>query len=192
MNKRYKFLLLCLTMITCIFVGCSENKETNTEVKKNAQKIATAVSEGDMDKLNELIFDISELETKSDSKDDDVPSKEGILQKIFERETLKVKEMESDAIIFEAEVPNLENIFTDIDMNKDMTEEELYNKVTEYIEKAEINSMKFSAPVIEKDGKVQVDYKNEIFLNGITGGFFKAYEGLYQEMLEKYSEGMRE
>lgn len=190
MKKKALLLVMVFTAIFC-FVSC---KEHNKLVKENAQVVADAFMDNDMETINKIIFQTDKLEVDeglSGIWGESTQSKEGILTNIFGLVTVKVKKITDSTIEYEIEAPDMTNVLVDIDTNiENLREEELLEYIKDYAKNAEIKTTTVSLEYVFADDEFFVNYQNEEFINSVTGGLLDAYKLLYSEVMEEYAKGV--
>ena len=162
--------------------------------KDTAQTLADAFHDGDMKTINRFIFGANELEIDEELSDmwgDTSESQEGILEHIFARVTLKVKDISEDTVEFEVEAPDMSNVFTNLKSDSDsITEDKLLQHIIDYTKRAETKTTTVSLKYILIDEEAVVEYQDETFINALTGGLLDAYKSLYAKMMEEYAKGV--
>ena len=183
-----KKILLCILMcgILVSLAGCGQQ---NKAVKTEAQVIADAFTDSDMETINKTIFGINEVEIDdglSDIWGENAQSQNGVLAYIFDLVTVRVKKIE-----YEVEAPDMSKVFIDMDTNTDnISEDELLDYIKSYVPNAGTKETTVSLEYILVDDEPIVNYQDEEFINAVTGGLLDAYKTLYSEMLEEYTEGV--
>ena len=161
-------------------------------MKESADEIILAISNGNMENINQLIFNSSNLKIDEEvtdifDEDSNKANNEGILNKVFLRDSIKIIKINEGTVEYEIESPNLDGIFTDMLENANkLSTENFLDYLTEYINKAEIKKMNVVVPYIVENERIVIDYKNSDFINAITGGLLESYKQFYQRMLEEY------
>lgn len=190
MKKR----VLLLIIVCVAFTGLVSCGEQNELVKENAQVVADAFTNGDMATINKIIFATNKLEVDKELSDiwgEDAQSQDGVLTYIFDLVTVEVKEITDSTIEYEIEVPDMSNVFVDIDTNAvNMSQDELLQYIKNYAQNAETKDTTVALEYILVDDEPVVNYQNEEFINAVTGGLLDAYKTLYSEMLKEYTEGV--
>ena len=190
MKKR----VLLLIIVCVAFTGLVSCGEQNELVKENAQVVADAFTNGDMATINKIIFATNKLEVDKELSDiwgEDAQSQDGVLTYIFDLVTVEVKEITDSTIEYEIEVPDMSNVFVDIDTNAvNMSQDELLQYIKNYAQNAETKDTTVALEYILVDDEPIVNYQNEEFVNAVTGGLLDAYKTLYSEMLKEYTEGV--
>ncbi len=216
--KKCMFLLGSMLSVV-IFAGCNKNQvnekekttaivqqsEINNEennidekVKESAEEIILAISNGNMENINQLIFNSSKLKIDEEvtdifDEDSNKANNEGILNKVFLRDSIKITKINEGTVEYEIESPNLDDIFTDMLENANkLSTENFLDYLTEYINKAEMKKKNAVVPYIVENGRIVIDYKNSDFINAITGGLLESYKQFYQRMLEEYKKEMED
>lgn len=191
MKWLFLIVLVCVSLLTGL-VGCGKQ---NKVIEENAQEVADAFADGDIATINKNIFGTNEFEVDEELSDmwgETSKSQEGLLEHIFEQVTVKVKKTTENTIEYEIEAPDMKNVFMDLDASTaDISEDELLEHIKSYAKNAEITTVTVSLEYIIVDDKPVVDYRNEAFINAVTGGLLDAYKSLYEEMMEEYMEGVR-
>ena len=190
MKKR----VLLLIIVCVAFTGLVSCGEQNELVKENAQVVADAFTNGDMATINKIIFATNKLEVDKELSDiwgEDAQSQDGVLTYIFDLVTVEVKEITDSTIEYEIEVPDMSNVFVDIDTNAvNMSQDELLQYIKNYAQNAETKDTTVALEYILVDDEPVVNYQNEEFINAVTGGLLDAYKTLYSEMLKEYTEDL--
>ena len=189
-----KMRVLLLIIVCVAFTGLVSCGEQNELVKENAQVVADAFTNGDMATINKIIFATNKLEVDKELSDiwgEDAQSQDGVLTYIFDLVTVEVKEITDSTIEYEIEVPDMSNVFVDIDTNAvNMSQDELLQYIKNYAQNAETKDTTVALEYILVDDEPVVNYQNEEFINAVTGGLLDAYKTLYSEMLKEYTEGV--
>lgn len=190
--KRLFLIVLVWVSLLPGLVGCGKQ---NKVVEENAQAVADAFVDGDMTTINKIIFGTNGFEVDEELSDiwgETVESQEGVLEHIFEYVTVKVKKTTESTIEYEIEAPDMKNVFIDLDAStEDISEEKLLEHIKSYAKNAEITVVTVSLEYIIVDDEPVVDYRNEAFINAVTGGLLDVYKSLYEEMMEEYMEGVK-
>lgn len=189
--KILKGLIIVTIYIT--LMGCAGTRE---EVSANAEKIGIIIENGDIDEISNLIFGIEESETISGLEEiigtgGTDTKQEGILNDIFQRNTIKVGNISENTIEYEIEAPNLQEIFVEILNNKEiLSEEQLLLYMKEYVAQAQLRKVTVAVTYTIENKEIVIDYQNQEFIDGITGGLLSAYQQLYQDMINEYMKEM--
>lgn len=188
MKKHILIISICIALIT--LVGCGKQEKV---VKDTAQTLADAFHDGDMKTINRFIFGTNEFEIDEEISDmwgDTSESQGGILEHIFSRVTLKVKNISQDTVEFEVEAPDMSNVFTNLKSDSDsITEDKLLQHIIDYAERADTKVTTVSLKYIYIDEEAVVEYQDETFINAVTGGLLDTYKLLYIKMMEGYAKG---
>lgn len=189
MKKILLSILMCGILVS--LAGCGQQNEA---VKTEAQIIADAFTDGDMETINKTIFGINEVEIDdglSDIWGENAQSQNGVLAYIFDLVTVRVRKTTDSAIEYEVEAPDMSKVFIDMDTNTDnISEDELLDYIKSYVPNAGTKKTIVSLEYILVDDEPIVNYQDEEFINAVTGGLLDAYKTLYSEMLEEYMEGV--
>ena len=189
MKKIILIVLLCVALIG--LVSCGKQNEV---VEEKAQMVADAFADGDMAAINKTIFGTNEFEVDGELSDiwgENLESQEGVLEHIFEYVTVKVKSTTDSTIEYEIEAPDMKNVFVDLNANAaDISEDELLQHIEDYAKNAKTKEKTVSLKYILVDDEPIVDYRDEAFINAVTGGLLDAYKALYDQMMDEYTEGV--
>ena len=189
MKKIFLSILACVILTS--LVSCGKQNET---VEKEAQIVANAFTDGDIETINKTIFGTNGIEIDDELSDvwgEDAQSREGILTHIFDLVTVKVKKTTDSTIEYKIEAPDMSKVFVDMNANADdLSEDELLDYIKNYAQNAETKDTTVSLEYILVDDEPILNYQDEEFINAVTGGFLDAYKTLYSEMLEEYTEGV--
>ena len=183
-----------LIFAICIsLTGCGKENE---EVKINAKEIGTIIESGNIEDINNLIFGIDKLEVIGGleeiigNQEIDTENK-GILSDIFQRNTIKVRNVSDNMIEYEIEAPDLKELFLEILNKKEvLSQEQFLSYMKEYVTKAKLKKVTVEVPYTMENEKVIIDYQNQEFIDGITGGLLSAYQQLYEDMINEYMKEM--
>lgn len=192
MKRLLLNIVVFISLITCL-VGCGKQ---NKVVEENAQKISDAFASCDMDTINETIFGVGKLEIDnqlSDMWSESIESQEGILKQIFEHVTIKINKITASTIEYQIKAPDMKNVFVNFDDTNTeyVSEGELLEHVKSYVQNADISTVKVNLEYVIANDEPVIDYRNEVFINAVTGGLLDAYKVLYEEMMEEYLEGVK-
>ncbi len=83
----------------------------------------------------------------------------------------------------------MKNVFHDVENRENITEQDLLNYIIDYANNSEKIDTEISLEYTLIDNEPVINYKDEKFINAITGGLTDAYKTLYSEMMEKYEKG---
>ena len=213
--KRFLSAVL-LFAATVSLVGCKKHDKMVTE---NTQELSAAFANGDMGTINQTIFGSSEQYTDEAfpiARDERTETKEGVLEHIFRHVTITEKNTTAHAIEYEIKAPDMKNVFADLTTDTadpsddtlmdlltrdtastaeratatDISEEALLQHIKDYAANAELTTAVVSLDYVVVDGQLIVDYRDEAFINAVTGGLLDAYKDLYQQMLDEYAKGV--
>lgn len=189
MKKGIVLLIICAFSI--VFTGCGNENEN---VKNIAQKNADSFSNGNMDEINELMFGTNELNIDTEIEeleDSENGYQEGILRKIFSHSTVVVKKVEKDTVEFVINAPNMENVFEKLpDNSENFKEDDLLEYIDNFVDDVEMKEFMISVPYVVDEENIVINYRDENFINAITGGLLDAYRELYVSTLDGYQEGV--
>lgn len=183
--KRCLFLIaLCCVVLA----GCGTHNEA---VREHAQAVADAFSEGNIRAINEVVFGTDELvvdDELSNIQNDEKRAQGGILAAIFKHVTVRVSKVTDNTIDYEVEAPNMSGVFDELDRNEaDMKEEELLEYMKSYVRSAKTKKTNLSLEYVFEEDRLIVNYRDERFINAITGDLFDAYKKLYSKMMGEYA-----
>ena len=187
MIKKIVVIISIFTTLVCICMGCGKDTKI---AREHGQQIADIVESGDMEKINEFVFGYQE--TEADEKIAAImgtteKEEDGILKEIFQNNTFEITEVSKDKIKYEIKAPDLTEVFERLgEADRGLSEEEFTEEVRKYIEQAKYKKRTVSVPYKVVDGEVIVNYRNEEFINAITGGLLENYQKFYRQMLEEY------
>lgn len=191
MKRLLLIACVCVSLLNGL-VGCGKQ---NKVVEKKAQEVADAFADSDMATINKIIFGINEFEIDEELTDmwgKPIESQEGVLGHIFECVAIKVKKITKSTIEYEINAPDMKNVFVDLDTNTaNISEDELLQYIKDYAKNADTTETTVSLEYIVVDDELIVNYKDEAFLNAVTGELLDAYKSLYEEMMEEYMEGVK-
>lgn len=191
------FVVIIVAGVTACLAYMQYGRQSYKEIKVQALEIADAMESGDISKVTSLVFGSEELEIDEEIKKEfnqvSDTSEDGILKEIFKRNKIKVKQIEKETIEYEVEAPNMERVLQELqEQATGMTEEEVISYTKKYIEKAEKKKRTAVISYSLEGGKFDADYRNEEFINAITGGLIESYKVYYQGLLEAYRERLEE
>ena len=183
-------------IILAICIGLTGCGKESKEVKTSAEEIGTAIENGNIEDINNLIFGIDESEVISGLEEiigtgETETKQEVILSDIFQRNTIKVGNVSENTIEYEIEAPDLQEIFIEILSKKEiLSEEQLLSYMKEYVAQAQLRKVTVAVPYTMENEKIVIDYQSQEFIDGITGGLLSAYQQLYQDMINEYMKEM--
>ncbi len=190
--KRLLLIVLVFTLVVGL-VGCGKKNM----VKDTAQVLVDAFDTDDMATINKTIFGSNEVTMDEEvleiwgEPDTSDTSQEGVLEQIFQYVTVKATKTTESTITYEIEAPDMKNVFVNLSMNMaDISEDELLQYIKEYAKNAEKKVVTVSLKCTFVDNELIVDYRNETFINAVTGGLLDAYKALYEKMLDEYRKGV--
>ena len=195
------FAILVTLVIIASLCGCNKKEAESGEpevatidaVVEYANGVAEAFTKGDLSAINETIFGTSGLEMDDDLSailGESSEQEEGILNSIFENTTVKVLKTTNETIEFEIESPDMSSVFDDLKtVSREITADDLRNYIEDYTTQADKKTTAVSLNYIIVDGEPVVNYREESFINAVTGGLLEAYKSLYREMMEEYIGG---
>lgn len=188
MMKKITLLILAC-FITVSLAGCG-----NKKVEDKANEAVETFSGGDIKDISRLIFGTDELTVNEEIKeflDSEDNSQEGILSSVFSHSTLSVKKVNKDVVKFEITAPDMGQVLQDLpDNSSDFTENDLKEYIEKYADNTKEKTFSVDVPYTVDGEKIVIDYRNEDFINAITGGLVDAYKQLYMDVLKEYQEGV--
>lgn len=144
-----------------------------------------------MDVLSQLVMGMQDIEMDEEVADFfSVSGNEnnGIIAHIISQDTMKVKKIEDDVIVYEIIAPELINIFQDAETEENLTEDNFETYIYDYIENADKINIEVAVSYTYTDGIFKANYATEDFINGITGNMIISYQNFIQKMLSEYGE----
>lgn len=180
-------------LLVCIFILFFISDKRN--VKKAADDAAEIFSNGDIEEINRLVFGLEETEAEQKFEEllgesDDGNGQEGILPSLFMKSTVSVKKVGQDSIEFKILSPDMEKVFQKLpDNSTEFSETDLAEYIDEYADNAEIKEFTVSVFYQKKDSEVVIDFRDEEFINAVTGGILDSYKQLYADAIAEYQEG---
>lgn len=146
LKKFIKRRLLAISLIcTLCFSSCGTDKVVETE----AEKIVEAVTNKDMKAVETIILGTGSFVTDeklADFFEDSENASNGIITKIVEQDSIKIKEITKEYIAYEITAPELMNIFEDVMKEENLTEESFEEYIYNYIAAAEKTKCEVKVP----------------------------------------------
>ena len=191
---KYIFIILFLIIISvgglCATVWYTSSAKKVKKVKNEADNIVEAVKNNDAENLINIIYG---LDLVKDVNDDivndfiDIPKDDNdVIKEIINRDEIEIKKIKSDSITYTITAPDLSGIVDCINENIDKSDEEFLERIKEYIRSVDTTSRDVTLKIMLVDEKVVIDYKDEMFIDAITGGMYEQYKKVYLEMMEEY------
>lgn len=183
MQKRILTAIL-YTFIILALCGCG-----NSEVETFADKTTEIFTSGDIEEINSLVFGDVYLSTDSrlEGVFEDDPAQNGLLTELFSRSTIDVKKVKKDTIQFTVSAPDMTAVFENLpDDAVRFTENDLYEYIIKYASSAEMIEFSVEVQFSSENGEIMIKYRDEAFINALTGGLLDAYKNLYTEVLDQY------
>lgn len=131
---RKKMLVICLVCTVCLS-ACGTDKN----IKMQAERIVDAIENGNIKTVETIILGTEALMTDEDLADffsDSESEEDGIISKIIEQDSIKVKKVTDDYIVYEITSPELSNMFKDVMKEENLTEDTFKEYIYNYIETA--------------------------------------------------------
>lgn len=195
MNLRKFIVILHLISIAVLFSGCSKE---NNAVEEKASEVINVFSTGDINKINEFMLSSDKVEMNQELAAEfgfagNSKQNNGVLEQIFKRTSIEIEDVEKETITYKVTAPHMTDLFSDIQkIEATLRADNFEDYLSEYIEEAKLSETTVKVPYTMEDGEFNADYKSQEFINSITGGLFESYKGIYQEMLNDYSNGLEE
>ena len=185
-STKIKVLIIILSCVICLS-ACGTNKDVEAE----AEKIVEAVADEDMQTVEAIILGAGDFVTDKELVDffgDSRSANNGIIAKIVELDSIKIKKINDKHIVYEITAPELSNIFEDVMKEENLKEESFEKYIYNYIVTVEKTKIDVKVPYTYEDGVFTADYSTQNFLNGITGNLIMAYQDLIQQMIQENGE----
>lgn len=185
-STKIKVLIISLSCVLCLS-ACGTNKEVEAEAKK----IVKAVADEDMQTVETIILGAGDFVTDKELVDffgDSRSANNGIIAKIVELDSIKIKKITDKHIVYEITAPELSNIFEDVMKEENLKEESFEKYIYNYIVTVKKTKIDVKVPYTYEDGVFTADYSTQNFLNGITGNLIMAYQDLIQQMIQENGE----
>ena len=166
-STKIKVLIIILPCVICLS-ACGTNKDVEAE----AEKIVEAVADEDMQTVEAIILGAGDFVTDKELVDffgDSRSANNGIIAKIVELDSIKIKKITDKHIVYEITAPELSNIFEDVMKEENLKEESFEKYIYNYIVTVEKTKIDVKVPYTYEDGVFTADYSTQNFLNGITG-----------------------
>lgn len=191
MYNMKKFLSKKILVFSVGTALCLSACGNNNNVEAEAKKIVEAVENKDMKVVEQMVLgkdDFMADEELADFFQDSEERNNGIITKIIEQDTLEVKKITEENIIYEITAPDLSNMFQDVMKEENLAADSFEEYIYNYIAVADKTKIKIEVPYTYENEVFTADYTTQEFLNGITGNLVTAYQDLIQQMLQEYSE----
>lgn len=187
-SKRNKvWILICIVILIVIFLIPHQD---NKIIKKYANIIVEAVANNNMKTVETIIFGKENLIVDEELAEfflDFESEGNGIISKIVEQDSIKVKKVTDEYIIYEIIAPELSNIFQDAMKEENLTADSFEEYIYHYIATADKTKIQVEVAYTYEDGVFIADYTTQDFINGITGNLITAYQDLIQQMIQENS-----
>lgn len=168
---------------------------TDKEVEVEAAKIVEAVENKDMKAVEQMIMgtgdfiadeELAGFFTETESENN------GIIAKIIAQDSIEMKKVTDEHIVYEISAPELSNIFQDVMKEENITAETFEDYIYNYIETAEKVKIEVEVPYTYENEVFTADYDTSEFMNAITGNLITAYQGLIEQMIQENGGGSAE
>ncbi len=182
--KWLRFFLI--TSLGCIWLtACGADKE----IKEEAGKIVDAVESNDIETLEQLFFGTDDIAVDEELADFFTSSamneNDGIIARIIVQDSIKVKKITDETIVYEITAPDLSNLLQDAMQEENLTADSFENYVYSYIKKADKTKLEVEVPYTYQNDVFTADYTTEEFVNGITGNMMTSYQKLVEEVISE-------
>lgn len=180
---KKRMLVICLNCMVCLS-ACGTNKN----IEMQAERIVEAIESKNVKTVETIILGTEDLaidEELAGFFSDSENEEEGIICKIIEQDSIKVKKVTDEHIVYEITSPELSNMFEDVMKEENLTEDTFEGYIYNYIETANKVKIQTEIPYTYEDGVFTANYSTEEFINGITGNLITAYQELIQQMIEE-------
>lgn len=184
-NSKALLKIFTISLVVALFFSACGNEKS---VKAEAEKIVEAVENKDVKALEMLILgtgDFAEDEALSDFFLESESDSNGVIAQIIEQDSIKVKKIEKETIVYEITAPQLSGMFEDAMKEQGLSSENFEKYIYDYIAAADKIKIEVKVPYTYDDKIFEADYLTKDFINGITGNLINAYQGLVQKMLEE-------
>lgn len=183
---KKKLLIISLACVLC-FSACGTNKDVEVE----AEKIVEAIVNKDMQTVEEIILGTEDLvidEELAGFFEDSESANNGIIAKIVEQDSIRVKKITDEHIVYEITAPELSNIFEDVMKEENLTKASFEEYIYNYVAMADKTKIEVKVAYTYEDGVFVADYSTQEFMDGITGNLLTAYQELIQQMIQENGE----
>lgn len=188
MSCRKKNILVIVLTLGCLLLNACG---TDKKIEKEATKVTEAINNNNMKELGTFIFGNNNIAEDEELQDFFMPSdneNDGIIAKIIEQDSIKVKKITDEKIIYEVTVPDLTHIFQDMMTEEELSENEIESYIYNYIESASKTKIEIEVQYVYENDVFIADYETKEFLNGITGNMIDSYQELVQEAISENEE----
>lgn len=180
---REKWLVVCLICVMCLS-ACGTDKNLKAETRK----IVKAVESKNVKEVEAIVLGTEDFVTDEELVgffSDSESGSEGIIAKIIEQDSIKVKKITDKYIIYEIVTPELSNIFNDAMKEENLTAESFEDYIFNYIATTNKTKIQVNVSYTYEDGVFTADYSTKEFVNGLTGNLIVAYQELIQQMIHE-------
>lgn len=180
-----------LLFVSCVCILCLSACGTDKEIEKEAERIVEAVENKDMETVEAIILGTEDFVADEELAvffEDSESGNNGIIAKIIEQDSIKVKKITDEHIVYEISAPELSNMFQDAMKEDNLTADSFKEYIYNYIVMADKTKIEVEVSYTYEDGVFTADYSTEEFMNGITGNLITAYQELIQQMIQENSE----
>lgn len=177
---KQKGWLLILLAFCLLLSGCGKNDEL---VEEEAGKLIAAFEAHDYYAVTEAVFGV-------EMKDSEKEGESYFIRDLLERDSVELKKIKKDTVIFAVTAPNMENVLQDYlkeetNINGKTLEAYLNKRATS----SETVTVEVEVPYTVEDKTVQINYRNSEFMNALTGGYTASYQKVYETMTESMGLG---
>lgn len=184
--KKY-ILSLVIVCILCLSACGSNHKGVETE----ANRIVEAIESNDMKTVERLVLGTEDFITDEELEgffEESENGNNGIIAKIIEQDSIKVKKITDEHIVYEITAPELSDIFEDVMKEENLTGDSFEEFIYNYIATADKTKSEVKVSYTYKDSIFTAEYSTSEFMNGITGNLISAYQELVQQMIQENNE----
>lgn len=176
------FMLILIGIATFNLNGCG-----NSDVKDIVNENIEVFMSGNMEDINKILFENQDSSTGSEVNE----FENKILSNIFSNSTIKIKKVEKDVVELKVIAPDMKDVFKNLpDSSEEYTEDGLLEYMQEYVGVVETCEFIVDLPYTKDGEEIVIDYRDEDFVNAITGGMLSAYKELYFAMLDEFRNGV--
>lgn len=179
-RKWISFLIMGLL---CLFMAACSEKHN---IQEESNRIIRAIENNDMETLEQLLFESRGVIVDEQllSFFEDTQNKNGgVVKKIIEEDTIKIKKITEESLIYIITTPDLSEMFQDVIQQEKVTEENFEEYIYKYIESAKKIEIEVEVPYSYENGVFKADYSSKEFIEAITGNMINSYQELIQKMI---------
>lgn len=147
---KHKKILVWLMLVVGGISGCGY-----FDIKAEAEEIVTAFNETGINAVNQIVFGNGDLKVDDELSEifDTHEQKSGIMSEIIELDTISVKKVTDNEIIYQVEAPDINRIFEEISIHRldNMTEEEFEQYIIDYMHDTGVVESEPSVPYTKEN-----------------------------------------